>query len=95
MGQRYNKLLGFPLHLSFFCIFVAKIVNLATGTGSCGTAQMPVPVAIYFGCKAAIKRVQRELAHFVERKQARTPFKSAYSRATFSMQGQALWGLRS
>ena len=26
--------------------------------------------------KAAIKRVQRELAHFVEREQARTSFKS-------------------
>ena len=25
----------------------------------------------YFGCKAAIKRVQSELAHFVEREQAR------------------------
>ena len=29
MGQRYNKLLRFPLHLTFFfCIFAAKIVNL-------------------------------------------------------------------
>ena len=44
---------------------------------------------LYLGCKAAIKRAQRELAHFVEREQARTSFKSEYSLATSGMQGQA------